>query len=160
MNSNIIERHMEHEGFSDLTHDLLKRGLQVRFRARGNSMYPAIAHNEFVTVAPLDEKNDIKIGDIVLSSINDKLIAHRVINIKEVGEQRVLLIKGDSVSRKDEIYRDQILGKIIAVERDNEHEGFDTGDNRPKQMFLKKVLASIPWLYPGIRKLKKRLRLF
>jgi len=145
--------------FEVLTRQLIERGTQIRFRAYGNSMYPAIAHGEFVTVAPLKEMDDIAIGDIVLGSINGKLIAHRIMNIKKSGEQCVLFIKGDSISHVDEIRWEEVIGKVIEVERGNKHINLNTNINRLKNVLLVKLSTIGSWLYPGIRRLKKRLKL-
>lgn len=145
--------------FEILTRQLIKRGTQIRFRAYGNSMYPAIAHGEFVTVAPLKEMDDIGIGDIVLGSINGKLIAHRIMNIKKSGKQCALFIKGDSLSHVDEISWEEVLGKVIEVERGNKNRNLNTNFNRRKNVLLEKLSPVGSWLYPGIRRLKKRLKL-
>jgi signal peptidase I len=143
--------------FEILTRQLMERGTQIRFRAYGNSMYPAIANGEAVTVAPLREIDDIRIGDIVLGSINDRLIAHRVMGIKKAGQQHVLFIKGDSISHVDEIRWEEVLGKVIEVERGNKQLKLDTSMNRLKGVLVMGLSAIGLWLSPRIRKLKKLL---
>ncbi len=67
--------------FIDLSTELLGQGQNVRFRAPGQSMHPAIKEGETITVVPISSF-DIKRGDILLYIVGRKVIAHRVVSIK------------------------------------------------------------------------------
>ncbi len=67
--------------FIDMSTELLRQGKNIRFRAPGLSMHPAIREGETITVAPVTQV-DIKRGDILLYLAGKKVIAHRVVSIK------------------------------------------------------------------------------
>ncbi len=67
--------------FIDVSTELLRQGKNVRFRAPGLSMHPAIREGETITVAPVTPF-DINRGDILLYLAGKKVIAHRVVRIK------------------------------------------------------------------------------
>ncbi|MGD8522437.1 MAG: signal peptidase I [Desulfobacterales bacterium] len=105
--------------FEKLCTDLLDEGKSVRFAAPGKSMYPVIQDGETLIVEPI-VPSAVKVGDIILYKSEEKLIAHRVISIKEISipNQYSLILRGDAAYSYDEpVYADQILGKVIAIER-------------------------------------------
>jgi hypothetical protein len=130
--------------FEKLCADLLNEGKSVRFEAPGKSMYPAILDGETLIVEPV-VPSAVQVGDIILYKSEEKLIAHRVISIKKfnaritqlpdrndlhentrssmagssvLNTQYSLILRGDASYSYDEpVYADQILGKIIAIER-------------------------------------------
>ncbi len=67
--------------FIDMSTELLRQGKNVRFRAPGLSMHPAIREGETITVAPISPF-DIKLGDILLYLAGKKVVAHRVVGSK------------------------------------------------------------------------------
>lgn len=129
--------------FPSLIFDLLNNGHEVKFRAPGYSMYPTILHEDVITVAPI-EASAVKVGDIVLYRDQQSLIAHRVINILKRSEKKSrsapqgpldrsvsptgaitstsetlrFILRGDARPACDDpINAEQILGKIVSVER-------------------------------------------
>lgn len=109
--------------FLDVSRDLLARGYQVRFQATGSSMYPTIRHQDLVTVAAGDA-SAIKTGDIVLYRLGEGVIAHRVIGIERTPDGRVgrVALRGDWADLPDApVEPDQILGRVLAVDRDGRH---------------------------------------
>ncbi len=122
--------------FIDISTELLRHGKNVRFRAPGLSMYPAIREEETITVAPITPL-DIKRGDILLYLAGKKVIAHRVVSIKReksnsttqstshtstqsptLNPQLIFTLRGDASAICDEpIQEQQVLGKVISVER-------------------------------------------
>ena len=121
----------------DLTTELLSQGTTVRFRPSGRSMYPSIREGELVTVEPV-VASDVTLGDIVLYHSQRGLIAHRVIQVNRSQAQlnayraagfslrasssqdaRAFRLRGDaSLSCDQPVEADQILGRVIRVERD------------------------------------------
>jgi hypothetical protein len=122
--------------FIDMSTELLNQGKNVRFRAPGLSMYPAIKEGETITVAPV-APFDIKRGDILLYVVGKKVIAHRVVSIKReqtdfathssanfatkskaLNPQLIFTLQGDaSPTTDDPVDAQQILGKVVSVER-------------------------------------------
>ncbi len=117
--------------FIDMSTELLRQGKNVRFRAPGLSMHPAIREGETITVAPVTPV-DIKRGDILLYLAGKKVIAHRVVKIKReqsdstshtsthfnaLNPQIIFILRGDASSICDDpVKAQQILGKVVSVE--------------------------------------------
>jgi len=113
--------------FATLIDDCLKNGHAVRFRAPGRSMHPTIRENEALVVAPIPLPG-LSIGDIVLSRCGEKITAHRLVAIdaptaavQMPGGPEVrpmFILRGDACAACDPpLAADQILGKVVAVER-------------------------------------------
>lgn len=107
--------------------DCLKNGRAVRFRAPGRSMHPTIRENETVVVAPAAPAW-LSIGDIVLSRCGEKITAHRLVWVdaetaaagtsSQSDGRPMFILRGDACSSCDPpVPADQVLGKVVAVER-------------------------------------------
>jgi signal peptidase I len=115
------------EVLPELVSQILRDGHNVRFKAPGNSMRPAILDGDCLMVEPIGPAA-IKMGDIILYQEEERIIAHRVMDIgkgeisKTQREARIthysFILRGDASYSYDEpVYPDQILGKIVSVER-------------------------------------------
>jgi len=114
--------------FSDVSAELLRRGARVRFRATGRSMQPTILEGEAITVEPVAPAA-ITRGDILLYRWERGVIAHRVIRIERTNDgtvtqpsvlspQSSFILRGDASASSDTpIQAEQVIGKVIAVER-------------------------------------------
>ena len=101
--------------FLELITELLQDGYKVNFSAPGHSMYPTIMANETIMVEPVDP-GTVRLGDIILYRTNGRLLAHRVIGIEN--EINDFVLRGDASLTCDEpVKSDQILGKVISIER-------------------------------------------
>ncbi|MGH9365953.1 MAG: S24/S26 family peptidase [Thermoanaerobaculia bacterium] len=102
--------------FAELCADLLDHGCAVRFRAPGHSMHPTIENGEAITVEPV-KPSQVVPGDILLYSGSSGPIAHRVLRVKR-GREDVFLLAGDaSTSRDGPVRPQQILGRVVSIER-------------------------------------------
>ena len=106
--------------FGDLSGELFRLGLGVRFRAPGTSMHPTIRHGDLITVEPVAPSN-LKRGDIVLYRLQNDFIAHRLVNIEERnGCGLTFILRGDASTTCDAPVKPaQVLGKVVRVERGN-----------------------------------------
>jgi len=106
--------------FDELSAQLLSLGLGVRFRAPGTSMHPTIRHGELITVEPVSP-SELKRGDIILYRLRGNFIAHRLVKIqKRNGGGLVFLLRGDaSINYDAPVKPEQILGKVVCLERDH-----------------------------------------
>jgi signal peptidase I len=124
--------------FFDLTSEVLRNGHRMRFRAEGKSMHPTIRDGEAITVEPVTPF-DVKTGDIILYRSGRGVKAHRVLAIEGGRGQRSainprssihdprslplrprysFLLRGDASSSCDDpVEPQQILGKVVSVER-------------------------------------------
>lgn len=119
--------------FWDIGLELLAKGKLLRFRAHGKSMSPFIYHNEFVIVKSCNA-TEVKFGDIILyerlhsqypeyikcDEPKEDKVAHRFIEGKRINGKDMLITKGDAYNACDHpILPEQILGKVIAIEKPN-----------------------------------------
>jgi len=115
--------------FLELTTELLERGNQVRFRAEGASMHPAIRSGEVVLVEPAAAV-DLKKGDICLYLAPRGVAVHRLIRT----DGTAFLMRGDPRRfAAEQVGREQILGRVVAVERGGRRislTGWRAGTNR------------------------------
>ena len=104
--------------FLEVSTDLLSQGYSVRFRPGGHSMHPTIRDGEAVTVEPV-EPGKVERGDIVLYRTTGGVIAHRVMRIERREDRpEVFHLRGDaSTSRDAPVRAEQILGRVVSVER-------------------------------------------
>lgn len=97
-----------------LAQDTLQEFGQLRFRALGSSMLPAVAPGDvltFVKAVP----SDVAIGQIVLMRRVSGLVAHRLIHI----DRDMLVTMGDSMPSPDEpMDSSMLLGVLAAQHRD------------------------------------------
>lgn len=82
-----------------------------------NSMYPTFARGDAVVVQKLEKKefSKLKKGDILYYSKDDKLVIHRIIEIKETEEKKLeIKTKGDNNNTEDNwiIKEEEIIGKV------------------------------------------------
>ena len=96
------------QAFEELIRDLLRRGLSVRFQARGASMSPAIRDGEFVEVTPVIVSK-LRKDDIVLAKSHYGFRLHRVVRADLSND--VFITRGDCGQEDDPALKaSQILG--------------------------------------------------
>src|SRR5579863_4825180 len=89
----------------------LARGLQVRFRARGQSMQPNILDGDVALVAPI-AGTELRRGEIALTRGEDGYRLHRVIEWDR--HTNYVVTRGDAGQQNDT--QDELaLGRVIAV---------------------------------------------
>lgn len=107
--------------FLALSADLLGQGYPVRFHPRGESMHPTIKDGETLTVEPV-KPVDVKRGDIILykSGVRGGVTAHRVVRVnRSISDIKSFLLRGDASETCDSpVAPEQVLGKVVSVERD------------------------------------------
>ncbi len=100
--------------------DLLRSGYPVRFRATGRSMSPAIAHNDVVTVVPVNALG-LRPGDVVLYVRAGRVFAHRLVEILHAGGsggKSTLVTRGDNMPDRDRpLDPSAVLGKVVQGSR-------------------------------------------
>ena len=97
-----------------LAKEILNRGSCVRIPTIGRSMFPLISN--IVLIEPATAKN-IKCGDIVVYSAGERMIAHRLIRKITKDGKEILLTKGDTFVDCSEVSPENVIGKVIEVEK-------------------------------------------
>jgi RimJ/RimL family protein N-acetyltransferase len=131
---------LKHDEFTELSSDILSQGGSFSFKAHGSSMYPFICDGDILTVKQVE----LRVGDIAFyRSSDDRLIVHRVVNKKLQSNKLMLLMRGDSVFNNDGwICSDQVLGKVVSIQRDKKFIQLDQGG------LLRPIMYSWNKLYP------------
>ncbi len=97
-----------------LMKDILKRGYCVRVPTLGRSMFPLISN--IVLIEPAIVK-DIIAGDIVVYISGERVVAHRMVRKLIKDGKEILLIRGDTCLESSAILPENVIGKVIGVEK-------------------------------------------
>ncbi len=90
----------------------LAEGRPVRFRLKGNSMFPLLQNGKDVVVLEKCPAESLQPMDVVLFRYRGKHVLHRI--IRREGE--CLLIQGDgSIVAKEECKVDDVVGKVVQI---------------------------------------------
>lgn len=121
----------------------------------GNSMYPYIQQGNLCRFA-LCQPELLKKGDVILFYTKaGQLIAHRLVSIKIVENQRFFQLKGDTNLGVDQLIDEgQILGKLISVQKKH---GIVTQEGRLAR-FWGKVILTCPVLSGILRRYLNKLQ--
>jgi signal peptidase I len=99
--------------FETTLRHLLASGHAARFRAEGDSMYPAIRGGDFIQVVPC-AVTELRRGQVILARTARGLTAHRIVRITERG----IITRGDNCLRSDPpVEAASVIGKVVEVEQ-------------------------------------------
>ena len=97
-----------------LTHALQAFGA-ARLRVLGGSMMSAIRPRDILVVASC-RVDDLRPGDIVLYARDERLIAHRLIEVRVGALKRTLITRGDALWAADApVDAADVLGRVVAL---------------------------------------------
>ena len=122
----------------------------------GHSMRPSIHDGDRVLVA--HGWAGVRRGDVVVFRQAGKLVAHRVVRITDGAAGPTFLTKGDNTPRFDPpLSAGEIVGRVLAVERDGRHVVLDTAAWRMVGWLI--AVGTLAWtgVYGWGRDLKHRL---
>jgi phage repressor protein C with HTH and peptisase S24 domain len=115
--------------FRALSRALLDEGIAVRFRARGRSMFPAIADGDVVEISPEQHHGE---GDVVMVDGDNGIRVHRVVSACD----GYLITHGDSCMEPDApVSSDAIVGRVSGVVADGKKRAPHTWRTRMRQIF-------------------------
>ena len=125
--------------FENTLRDLLRRGINVRFRANGHSMYPTISCGDQVHVEPVNA-DDVSRGDVVLARHARGLTAHRIVRINGTK----IITRGDNCSDDDPEFADgDVLGRVrLGRARGWVRRALTNFSRRPRRLF---AAAGVLW---------------
>ena len=150
--------HLRDADLLGLSKDIFSQGKSARFQAKGWSMRPFIRDGDFLVVSPI-ENSSIKRGDVVFCiTTENKVIVHRVIKkYKKDKDNRItMLIKGDATfSSPEKVEMQNVLGKVVAVERNGQKKRLDTKFHQIKGLLFAGISPFSQWTYPFLSKIKK-----
>jgi signal peptidase I len=101
--------------FEPTLRDLLAAGHTARFRASGDSMYPAIRSGDYLEIAPCDV-SELRRGDVILAMTERGLTAHRIVRIRDGDGGIRITTRGDNALRSDRpVVFEDVLGRVENV---------------------------------------------
>jgi signal peptidase I len=101
--------------FEPTLREVLAAGHTARFRASGDSMYPAIRSGDYLEIAPC-HVSQLRIGDVILATTERGLTAHRVVRIRDAGGRTRITMRGDNALRSDpSVGPKDVLGRVENV---------------------------------------------
>lgn len=102
--------------FEPTLREVLSAGHAARFRASGDSMYPAIRSGDYLHIVPCDASK-LRIGDIILARTERGLTAHRIVRIRVAEGSLQFTMRGDNALRCDRLVAaEAVLGVVESVE--------------------------------------------
>ncbi|HEX3576945.1 MAG TPA: S24/S26 family peptidase [Thermoanaerobaculia bacterium] len=102
--------------FEPTLREVLAAGHSARFRASGDSMYPAIRSGDYLHIVPCDA-SELRRGDVILAMTERGLTAHRIVRIRDGEGGLRITMRGDNALRSDDpVAADDILGRVERVE--------------------------------------------
>ena len=112
-------------------------------------MRPLIRDGDFIVVSPI-ENSSINTGDVVFySTTGNKVIVHRLIRKYKQKGRMTVLIKGDaSFSSPEKMDIQNVLGKVIAIERNGRKKRLDTKLHQIIGLFFAVISPFSRWIYP------------
>ncbi|MCF0179618.1 MAG: S24/S26 family peptidase [Bacteroidales bacterium] len=114
---------------------LLEEGIEVKLQAKGRSMSPYIRDMKDLLVLQKVIRQDLEVEDIVLARCGkDHYVIHRIIEIN--GDEIVLMGDGN-VYGTERCKREDVLGKLIAIERKGKRIDCNTAQERKKAYRLR-----------------------
>ena len=122
------DRSLSGGALGELSRAVLERGVSVRFRAMGGSMYPMIENGDVLTVVPLGRRAPYP-GDVVefMDPGHGGLRVHRVVGRRN----GAYLVQGDGVPGPDGwVTRENILGRVTEITRAGRQIHFGLGPER------------------------------
>jgi len=102
--------------FEPTLRELLSAGHTARFRASGDSMYPAIRSGDYLHIVPC-RVSELRRGDVVLAATDRGLTAHRIVRVSEHDGSLRIITRGDNSLRNDRpVGAADVLGRVARVD--------------------------------------------
>jgi hypothetical protein len=119
------------EEIERLGHEMLERGHDIRFTARGRSMHPFVRDGDVLTIRPW-RRHPPRVGSVALYwGEHGHFVAHRVVGITTKGGQRCFRILGDALRMPlEEVREDQVLGSAVSLIRNGREIPIDSAPRR------------------------------
>lgn len=138
----------------ELSQRILEKGYSVRIPVVGGSMFPLLRSGNTIIFEPM-EVSKISIGDIIVYGRGRRIVAHRLVKGYQENGRVVLVTKGDSSSSLDpSIYAEDVLGKVVSVERKGCRIRLDKGIGSLIDFICARIFPFSSWIYPVLRKVK------
>lgn len=131
----------------NLIHTTLQQKGGLLLKGKGNSMFPTLHDGDMLFVVPSSIEN-IKKGQIILFSLENRLIAHRVIDKRKNDNEFIeFTLKGDMLfSSKLNVQSEQIVGQVVKVLRYHRVINLDSNKHMVMAFIFVKLNVAIGYL--------------
>jgi signal peptidase len=139
-----------------LRKEIISQGRSVQIVASGYSMFPFLRKGDILTINPAPMEQ-IKRGDIVVYELNEKWIAHRVIQVNHNSEGFEFLLRGDTCAAFDPpVNKENFIGIVPEFQRLNYLKKL----NGSLRRLWTKVILNFIRMYPLIARVRLRIHHF
>jgi signal peptidase I len=156
----------------DMLKEVIERGVEVPLKTAGLSMQPSIYGGEWVVVRRVATREvpgggpgknvgtgcALGVGDIVIYQAGSIFIAHRVIRRRERDGQVYLAVKGDAQLVAEEIAAEQVVARVVAVERGDRRIDLNTPRRRLANRLIAGYASWVDILFRAMPRLPAVLR--
>ena len=105
----------------DFSLQLIEAKGKIYLRLSGFSMFPFLKEGDVALIKKV-EINTLNIGDVIVFRKDQKMIAHRLVEIKKNGEHYSITTKGDTTKKNDPVFTEQnYIGKIVSFYRNEKN---------------------------------------
>jgi signal peptidase I len=121
---------VQQQVYTELLREWIEAGEPAWLPVMGKCMEPFLPGGSRVQISKA-AAGQIVSGDLLVYEAEGRLICHRVIGRRACGEGHAFLTKGDGWRTSESwVHQDQIIGKVISVERDESVFKLDTPPRR------------------------------
>jgi len=117
------------ELIKDMQKELFETEGKGWFRIISGSMSPLIEINDKVLVKKISH-SEIKLGDVVLFRQDGVFVTHRVIKLSKLNGRPMILQKGDASNHASWIPLDDVVGKVVTIEKEGKCIDLDSKQGR------------------------------
>ncbi len=101
----------------DFSLQLLEEKGKIFLRLSGFSMFPFLQEGDVALIKKV-AINELSIGDVIVFTQDQKMIAHRLKEIIQKGNHFLLTTKGDTSKNNDPVFTEkEYVGKIVSFNR-------------------------------------------
>ena len=101
----------------DFSLKLIEEKGKIYLRLSGFSMFPFLKEGDVALIKKV-EIHTLKLGDVIVFKQDQKMIAHRLMEINKNGAHYTLTTKGDTSKQNDPLFSEaDYVGKIISFNR-------------------------------------------
>jgi hypothetical protein len=93
----------------------LRDGKTTKYKGHGNSMHPRIPSGSVVTLEPVNDLNDLEVGDAVFCKVRRNIFTHVVSAVKGKGAN--LQVQISNLKGHVNGWTTTVYGRVIAVEK-------------------------------------------
>ena len=121
-----IKSDISQDEFISIASDILNVQEQVSINSAGISMFPILHAGDILKIHKIEIQNIVK-GDIIIGTIHQRTIGHRVVSINKSNGNYTFVTRGDNCKKNDPtIQANDVLGRVVGFTRNGKDYSFDS----------------------------------